>query len=394
MKGLYLVKNPDGSVRYRLQYSDPLTGKVKRLSVSMPCASVRNERKAAEILQDRLADVLGQAPSDALLSAAIDAYVADMSFTWRESTKIRNAATLGRVLRAFPEGTILRNVSAQSWRDGLVRLSGTNAGTYNEYLKRVKAFLRWCVGHDYLSVDISGKLARKAEERELMGEERATDKYLEPAEVKILLDALAPMPLYQLLARFMILSGLRCGEALALLESDVSGSFVKVNKTLSAVTGKVGPPKTPKSNREVSITPELAACIADIRRRNAWVKAAFRFDCPLFFFSDKGKAVKYYSFNSYLSELSSRLLGKAVTTHWLRHTHASLLLAAGVPVDVISRRLGHESVQITERVYLHIIDALKKRDAELLSGVSLLGSGPQVVSLVPDASPDAPAGSL
>ena len=76
-----------------------------------------------------------------------------------------------------------------------------------------------------------------------------------------------------------------------------------------------------------------------------------------------------------------RILGKKVTTHWLRHTHASFLLAAGVPIEIISRRLGHESTAITERVYLHIIDKLKKKDAEFLANVNLLGDGPQVVAL-------------
>ena len=381
MKGLYIVNNPDGSVRYRLSYKDPLTGKEKRLSHSMPAHTVRNQRQAEEILMAKLNEILEPSNEDALLTDAIDAYIKGMSFTWRESTAERNKATMSRVLRAFPDGTVLERVTPQKWREKLTDLSGTDARKYNEYLKRVRAFLHWCVANDYLQTDICAKIPRKTEERDAYGDEKATDHYLEQSEATMLLDALVPMQRYHQLAQFMLLSGLRCGEALALTDADVGKDYIKVTKTVNAKTGKIGPPKTPKSNRDVSITKELAVCIAEIRRHNAWLKAAFRFETPLFFFTEKGVRVKYNAFNKYIRELSKTLLGKDVTTHWLRHTHASFLLAAGVPIDTISRRLGHESTEITQKVYLHIIDKLKRMDAERLSDINLLGEGTQIVSL-------------
>lgn len=50
----------------------------------------------------------------------------------------------------------------------------------------------------------------------------------------------------------------------------------------------------------------------------------------------------------------------AATPHWFRHTHATALLLAGTPVHVVSRRLGHESVQTTMNTYGHLTE-----DAEL-----------------------------
>jgi integrase len=44
-----------------------------------------------------------------------------------------------------------------------------------------------------------------------------------------------------------------------------------------------------------------------------------------------------------------------VTLHALRHTHATLLLAAGVPLHVVSRRLGHASEAFTAQVYPHVL---------------------------------------
>jgi integrase len=50
----------------------------------------------------------------------------------------------------------------------------------------------------------------------------------------------------------------------------------------------------------------------------------------------------------------------AIRLHDLRHTHASLALAAGIHPKVVSERLGHSSVAITLDVYSHAIPALQE----------------------------------
>lgn len=57
----------------------------------------------------------------------------------------------------------------------------------------------------------------------------------------------------------------------------------------------------------------------------------------------------------------------AIRLHDLRHTHASLLLALGVPVKVVSERLGHASATITLDVYSHVMPGQGKRAADLLA---------------------------
>ena len=48
-------------------------------------------------------------------------------------------------------------------------------------------------------------------------------------------------------------------------------------------------------------------------------------------------------------------VNQALTFHCLRHTHASLLLASGIPVPVVAKRLGHKNSQITMSTYVHFI---------------------------------------
>jgi site-specific recombinase XerD len=53
---------------------------------------------------------------------------------------------------------------------------------------------------------------------------------------------------------------------------------------------------------------------------------------------------------------------EAWTPHWLRHSHATALLLAGVPVHVVSRRLGHADVQTTLETYAHVTEEAEMRD--------------------------------
>ena len=55
-----------------------------------------------------------------------------------------------------------------------------------------------------------------------------------------------------------------------------------------------------------------------------------------------------------------------ISIHGLRHTHASLLLFAGVSIASVARRLGHASMTTTQKTYLHIIQELENKDIDLV----------------------------
>ena len=55
-----------------------------------------------------------------------------------------------------------------------------------------------------------------------------------------------------------------------------------------------------------------------------------------------------------------------ISIHGLRHTHASLLLYAGVSIASVARRLGHASMTTTQKTYLHIIQELENQDVDIV----------------------------
>ena len=55
--------------------------------------------------------------------------------------------------------------------------------------------------------------------------------------------------------------------------------------------------------------------------------------------------------------------------HDLRHFFASLLLAQGVELKVVSELLGHSSIQITGDIYAHVLPQLKEQALDLLDSI-------------------------
>ncbi len=75
-------------------------------------------------------------------------------------------------------------------------------------------------------------------------------------------------------------------------------------------------------------------------------------------------------YNSTVNDILTRHCKNAeipvISVHGLRHTHASLLLFAGVSIASVSRRLGHSNITTTQKTYLHIIQELESRDVDLI----------------------------
>lgn len=361
----------NGAVKYRMPYTDVLTGKVRTVSVTMDKDTPRNRRRAEELLRDKIDEIMNETSADKVtLEYAIGLYLKEQEVTSKISTYNRNKATMNRIARMFNKGTYLNKVPVTTWKAHLMALSKGKAGTFNEYLKRLKSFLNWCYTSDLLlDRAVIDKMVRLPDESK---HDKVADKYLEMEQVKVLLEGMG-CEYWMLLTKFMVLSGLRVGEALALKKNDISDGYIHVTKTLNPNFQIILTPKTSDSYRDVSIQQELAECINDINQYFRYQSKRNGIHSTLLFWDIRnGGYCDYYSYNKYLKENSARLLDKEITTHVLRHTHASLLMWQDVPIDMISRRLGHSDSKITRQIYLHITELRKKKDAEKIENVRLL----------------------
>jgi integrase len=161
-------------------------------------------------------------------------------------------------------------------------------------------------------------------------------------------------------------TGMRFSEALALTprDFDFAHQMLSISKTWNyKENGGFLPTKNKSSVRKIQIDWQTVIQFSEL------VKGLPE-DEPIFV---KGKV-----YNSTVNEILERHCKHAqipvISVHSLRHTHASLLLFAGVSIASVARRLGHSSMTTTQKTYLHIIQELENKDVDLvmrsLSGLS------------------------
>lgn len=369
-KGVSMFKRilPSGKVQYGEWYIDPLTDQRKRITVTLiPTGRKKNdERIAADALQEKIRGISeseGQAGS-ITLKALQDRYIEYQKLHVKAQTALNDVHHLNTIVRLLGPDTLVDRLTAPYVAKQL------DAGpiTYNERMKRFKAWIRWAYRMDLIDdIRFLDKLMQKKSESTRV---KDAEKYLEHDEIEKLLNGLSSER-WRLLTEFLLLSGLRIGEAIALLDNDVT-DVIHVTKTYNKALHTISTTKTETSNRDVDIQPELADCIRRIRTFVKTEELMYGYRSKLFFPGFGGDYIVYDIYGKYFRENTEKLLGRRLTPHALRHTHTAMLAEAGVPLETISRRLGHSDSKITREVYMHVTNGMREKDRERLLQVRII----------------------
>lgn len=159
---------------------------------------------------------------------------------------------------------------------------------------------------------------------------------------------MADKPYSHLAFEILFWCGLRVGEMLALTPSDIDfeTSQIFVTKSFGRANGEdiINPPKTPQSNRVVTMPSFLAEELEEYLRLHAKTKPNARI------FPTMTKHLLHHEMTR-----GSKAAGlKRIRIHDLRHSHATMLVEMGVSVPSIAARLGHSGETVTHR-YLHLL---------------------------------------
>jgi integrase len=163
-------------------------------------------------------------------------------------------------------------------------------------------------------------------------------------------------------------TGIRWGEAEALTVADVDlkRRLLSINKAAkwSGVkrTRIIGPTKTPRSRRTISLPAELVETLEKITRGRALDERLF--------LAPRGGPLGHKVFWSsvWLPACErAQLADPRPRIHDLRHTHASWLIAEGVSMKALQERLGHESIKTTMDLYAHLMPGALQETADAAS---------------------------
>jgi len=247
------------------------------------------------------------------------------------------------------------------------KISGTGKSvkTQNHYLQSLKTVLRFAYQKEIISTPIHQKITFFPE-TEIY--KKIEDKYLEQGELKKLIRYFREQNILHstkiaIIIEFMAQTGLRYGEMQALTFSDIDfkRQLISVEKTYNEITKISGNPKTRSSKRRIACNARTLMLIKEYR------KITGKYDkSDNIFVNMNGIPMRNQGFNKKLCEAARVLeINKTLTSHTLRHTHTSLLFQQGISLDIIARRLGHESEDITRKIYLHITKKLQEQDFKI-----------------------------
>lgn len=197
--------------------------------------------------------------------------------------------------------------------------------------------------------------------------------YLESWELKKLLDEGEQHRniLFRTILYTLAFTGMRPGEALALQlqDIDLANKTIRITKTMYAKGNAKGdfeltPPKTKNAVRTIDIDEIVVNKIQyllDFKVQKDWQPSSF-------VFSDlNGVPPTVKILNQYVRRLGQKAqLTKKCRSYILRHTHISLLAEAGVDLQYIMQRVGHQNSRTTTQIYLHVTEGMRQNAANMM----------------------------
>jgi integrase len=163
-------------------------------------------------------------------------------------------------------------------------------------------------------------------------------------------------------------TGMREAEMLALTWQDIEDDSIRVHSTLHRIDGAwvLRDPKTEKSKRTIPLASVTVQALKAHRARQLEEQArkgAMGRE-GMVFTTERGQPIHGPNLSKVLYAHLDRLGLPRVTVHDLRHSAATVLYAAGVPLPVISDILGHSTIRVTSDLYRHRVPELAKDAAE------------------------------
>ncbi|MGX7195136.1 tyrosine-type recombinase/integrase [Enterococcus olivae] len=155
-------------------------------------------------------------------------------------------------------------------------------------------------------------------------------------------------------------TGMRFGEILGITRLDISNNKLSVNKTWSYnYTLDFSPTKNLSSIREITLDQETVYLL---KKYIEWLDRhkVIMYSETIFVERNKKNINNYV--NRSLQKLLTSLSIERISFHKLRHTHATILLAQGINIDVVAKRLGHSDTTMVRTVYGHLLNSVEKEE--------------------------------
>lgn len=360
MKGSVKKDKKTGKYFYIVDIGiDPLTGKRKQKKKR----GFTSKKEAESALTKLLSEVhTGTYVEPSNLSYG--EYLENWFNTKKYSVGIQTAKVLKGYLnsRIIPSlGNIklakLTSLHMQNYVNSL-RDEGLKRGTIEKIIKIIRNSLEHAIDLELITKNVAAKtkLPKSDKEELTVWNEQEVQLFLKVAQESR----------YSVAFHMALVTGMRQGELLGLRWKDVDleKGHLTISQTLShdGKTFLLGG-KTKSSLRKILLP---ASTIAKLKKHRAVVlkeklsQGEEYHDNDLVMCTPSGTPINPANVRRSLNDLIKKAAVPKIRFHDLRHTHATLLLAKGVNVKVISERLGHSNIKITLDTYSHVLPTMQE----------------------------------
>lgn len=229
--------------------------------------------------------------------------------------------------------------------------------TLEHYYTLINSILEQAIKWDYIKTNPNNKIDKPKRER------KEIQVYTKDEVIKLLEVVKNESLMYQAVIYLALDLGCREGELVALTWKDINLSTgeVKINKSVQVIKGKTieKETKSVNSDRSLYITGTTINILKKYKLEQNKIKMLlgkkWKNDNKVLVNND-GKGINHDTPYQILKKLIKKYNLKNLTFHGLRHTNASLKIEQGLQSQIISKSLGHSSVQITHKYYSHFYE--------------------------------------
>ncbi|QQP71168.1 site-specific integrase [Carnobacterium sp. CS13] len=243
-------------------------------------------------------------------------------------------------------------------------------------VKKIHTYTRACLRDAHEAGAIIRDPSYRAFVKGTVEAQKESSKYLSQTEASLLLKEtisnLNPMYASRYMIVFGLATGCRFSETLGLTWDcvDFKNKTVRINKTWDYEhKHDFAPTKNKSSNRVITIDDQTLSILNELKLYQAkrQLSSGLRNKKNLVFIDRQLTLTSNAGMNKTLKRLCVKAGVQEITSHSLRHTHASIMIYNDLNIKYISKRLGHETIVTTLQTYGHIIDELSQRESEQVS---------------------------
>lgn len=242
--------------------------------------------------------------------------------------------------------------------------------TISNYYTLNNTILKYAVKWDYLSINPHEKVDRPKIKRK-------EAKFYDLEQTKKLINCLNnEPPKYRALILLAIDSGARRSEITGLEWEDINfkNKTININKTTQWINNRLveGNTKTDKSNRIVQITDTTIEALKEYKTYQKGLKQKLQNkweNSKKVFTTELGGDMNPDTPSKILKAVIKKNKLEHINFHGLRHTSVSLLINSKIPVQVISKRVGHSSSVITQNIYSHVFQQSTDEATQKLNSI-------------------------